>query len=667
MLNNIRNLRFTTKSAAGIFLLISFLAYGLLIPFTGFYWDDWPFAWSAHFLGAREFFPSFAPFRPFLAPFFYITSGLLPENPMLWQAFAVFVRALTAFSLWFAIDAVWPEHKRQTITVCLLFLIFPGYSQGWVALTHINQELLPLILLHLSFGFSARALRQPENFKRFTAMGILLQIAGLFPTEYFFTLEVIRFFLIWVIIAESTQGFGKQFVESIKKWIPYLLIWFANAAWLYYYYNYGAYNSYQVQATNISATASLSNLAASLFDALFKAGFYSWVQVLKHLVDLFPSPTFLFTGSLIVITFLGAVFYFSRLDSNTSTRSVLKSFLLIGVLAILLGRLPSWAAGLPLTLQSSYDRFMISMMFGAALFIAGLLELINNRRARVVVTSLLIAFSIGQQFINANIFRRDWEAQREFYWQLAWRIPALEPNTIIFTNEMPVDYETDLSFTAPINWMYAPGFKKGDALPYAMLYTEKRLGGGILHNLEPNTPIRILYRTVTFSGTPAQSITIYMPRNGCLRVLDSVYANENIYKNQPASLTSTIPLSDPSRIIASESMPALPRAIFGAEPEHTWCYYYTKAELARQQADWEKIIVLFSEADNLGYTAQDPVEYLPFIEAFAQLGQTEQAIQLSETVLSTNPRMHVGLCQLWQRVPDSNKAEDLLNRLNCPR
>ena len=43
----------------------------------------------------------------------------------------------------------------------------------------------------------------------------------------------------------------------------------------------------------------------------------------------------------------------------------------------------------------------------------------------------------------------------EIYWQFAWRIPALQPGTAVITTQMPLDYETDLSMTAALNWMYA--------------------------------------------------------------------------------------------------------------------------------------------------------------------------------------------------------------------
>src|SRR5512133_2323890 len=144
-----------------LFAGVTVLAYGLLLPLTGFYWDDWPFAWLANFRGPATFIPAFAGFRPFLGPIFLVTTWLVPASPLAWQALALVVRWLSGLAAWYALSEIWPEHKRQVLIASLLFLVFPGYSQHWVALTHINQEWIPLIFYLLSFAFTAQALRRP--------------------------------------------------------------------------------------------------------------------------------------------------------------------------------------------------------------------------------------------------------------------------------------------------------------------------------------------------------------------------------------------------------------------------------------------------------------------------------------------------------------------------
>jgi len=679
-----KSVHFNARSIPILFAVITILAYGLLLPLTGFYWDDWSFAWIAKFLGPAAFIPAFRGFRPFLGPIFFVTTSLIPTNPLLWQVFALVIRYLSGLAVFFALNQVWPNHKRQTLVVALLFLVFPGYSQHWVALTHINQEWIPLLFYLLSFGLTARALRNPAHYLSVTIYALLLLVAGLFPTEYFAGLEPLRFIFIWVIVSEGTRGFRPRIVQTFKCWWPYLWIWLADAAWLVYYYKSGAYISYDVTA--VQAPAATLNNALSVFgDALWKAGLYVWAQVLVLTAHAITAPTSLVTLAIIVATFLLSAFYLLRLEltsaaheegsmiqSHTSSLTGSKTFgiaaLVSGLIGILLGRVPSFAAGLPLTLQSSYDRFMISMMLGGSLFIVGVVELlIRSERAKAYLFALLVAFGIGQQFFNANIFRRDWQGQQEIYWQFAWRLPALKPDTAIITQQMPLDYETDLSMTAAINWIYATEIHPPE-LPYALIYSEKRLGGEVLPNLKPGTAIKLPYRTVTFNGNTSQAIVIYVPPNGCLRVFDPAFDDALTYAKYPESLIAPIPLSDPSRILTNAPSPTLPDPPFIKEPSHAWCYYYEKAELARQTGDWAKIISLGLEAKQNNFTPEDAFEWLPFIEADARTGAWNQAEALARQALHDDSKIQRGLCPLFKRVRTGNAnspVSNLLQAFNC--
>ena len=684
-----RAIQFSERSIPLFFLIVIIVAYGLLLPVTGFYWDDWPFAWMAEFLGPWEFIPAFAQVRPFLGPIFFVTTSLIPPVPLYWQVFALIVRFLSVLSARFALNRVWPRHRRQTLIASLLFLVFPGYSQHWVAFTHINQEWIPFIFYLLSFGFTAQSLRknlalggpgahsggdgsetaaqarqnqQSSHSTRDTIIALLLLIAGVFPTEYFVSIEPMRFLFIWIIVSEQVSGFRTRLFEAFKRWTPYLLIWLANGAWLAYFYTVGGYQSYEVEV--VSRPIHILSIFATMGEAVWKAGFYVWGQVLILASTTITAPTTLATFGLIAVSFLLVGFY---LRNSSTTDGAIHLFavpaILMGLAGILLGRIPSFAAGLPLTLQSSFDRLMISMMLGSSLFVTGLIELlVRNARLRTYAYALLIALGIGQQFFNANIFRRDWSKQQEIYSQLAWRIPALKPNTVLLTDQLPIDYETDLSFTAPLNWMYAPAFHRSN-VPFALLYTEKRLGGGSLPSLEPGTDISLPIRRVSFHGSTSQALVIYMPQNGCLRVLDPERGDAITYGRQSRFLVDAIPLSDLSTIIANEDH--TPRLPFVREPERTWCYYYAKAELAYQEAEFVKVIALIDEARSLGYEPEDPFEWLTYIEAQAQMGNTPAAQQIARNAFKQDNGIRRGLCEVWKRVQlRGSNAGDLETRLN---
>jgi hypothetical protein len=279
---------------------------------------------------------------------------------------------------------------------------------------------------------------------------------------------------------------------------------------------------------------------------------------------------------------------------------------------------------------------------------------------------------MGQQFYTANDFRRDWTRQQEIFWQMVWRMPGLEPGTAILTHELPLRYETDMGLTAPLNWIYAPGYDGGE-LPYALLYTRTRLDRVSLPALEPEQPISFEYRTVDFKGSTSQAVTILVSPNACLHVLDSVYAGGDTYERQPRFLRDAIPLSDPSLIITDAEPPEIPVSLFGKEPPHDWCYYFEKAELARQIGDWERVVSLGDEARAQGFFPGDALEWLPFIEGYVVTGDTKSAGELSILAYKDDSRPRKGLCYTWKRIQVNGKgqmevetlASEMLKKFEC--
>ena len=114
--------------------------------------------------------------------------------------------------------------------------------------------------------------------------------------------------------------------------------------------------------------------------------------------------------------------------------------------------------------------------------------------------------------------------------------------------------------------------------------------------------------------------------------------SDKTYDNQSRFLVDAIPLSDPTRIILDTN--EIAKLPFVSEPDHTWCYYYAKAELARQKGDWQQVSDLINEAISLGYGPEDPFEWLAYIEAQAMIGDMISAEKFSNQTLSKdrNPR-----------------------------
>jgi hypothetical protein len=60
-------------------LFVALLAYGLLIPQLGFYWDDLPISWIAYQLGPAALTKYFSTNRPVWGLLYQITTRILPD------------------------------------------------------------------------------------------------------------------------------------------------------------------------------------------------------------------------------------------------------------------------------------------------------------------------------------------------------------------------------------------------------------------------------------------------------------------------------------------------------------------------------------------------------------------------------------------------------------
>ncbi|MBL8090084.1 MAG: hypothetical protein JNJ43_07135, partial [Anaerolineales bacterium] len=91
-----------------LFAFLIFLAYGLLAPWLGFYWDDLPFAWFLKFFGPTDFIEGFRPFRPLLGYIFTVTTAIFGGHPLTWQILGLVIRFILGLQVWSLLRQVFP-------------------------------------------------------------------------------------------------------------------------------------------------------------------------------------------------------------------------------------------------------------------------------------------------------------------------------------------------------------------------------------------------------------------------------------------------------------------------------------------------------------------------------------------------------------------------------
>jgi hypothetical protein len=666
-------IRFDLSSVPLALLLFCLISFGVLIPWLGFYWDDWPAIWYLHVFGPAGFGDVFAIDRPLLGKLFMLTTPWLGSSIIGWQLFGVLTRWLSVIAFWLLLRGLWQKYPTQTTWAALLFAVYPGFKQQFISVTYSHVWIVATIFL-LSLASMVWAFRKPRYFWLLMVMSWVLAALNLFTVEYYFGLELIRLLLLWYIVSEEIQTISKKILRILVLWIPYALITIAFLYWRLILY--------PTVRGEVQVTGKLiANPLGTLLDILqnvavdvTNSGVVAWGQIFNfvRMTSFGNGPTLLYlTGSTIATTI--AIFYLSKFKPVTEINPSMKTkgwalqAITLGFLALLVAGIPFWFTNLPIGLEFPWDRFTLAMMFGSSLLIAGMVDLITwNHLQKVVVFGVIIGLASGLHLQYANLYRREWNSQAKLFWQLSWRAPQIEHNTVLLTAEMPFTYFSDNSLTAPLNWTYSPDFS-GKEMPY-LLYSAEARHEVSLPGFDPGIEIRQPYRATEFVGSTSQALVFYYTPPGCLKFVDP--ASDKKIPQKPNFISDMMPLSRLNLIIPSAVIPARPpQEIFGVEPEHDWCYYFEKAELARQIGDWELITRLGDQAQKLGtrlYEVNAP-ELTTYIEGYAHTGRWDDAIQLTDKSLRLSERMDRMLCDTWNRInnqtPDTVAKEDALQQI----
>ena len=155
---------------AWLYLLVCILAFGLFIPFLGFYWDDWPTIFYTYNQRVGQLATHFSYDRPF-SVWGYWLIGRLGTAPLTWHLAALLVRWGCVVALAWALKPLWPKNSRTILFVGLLFAIYPGYYLQSSSVIF-SSHLFAYLFFFISLGAMGRAAADPEYFWRYSAIGL---------------------------------------------------------------------------------------------------------------------------------------------------------------------------------------------------------------------------------------------------------------------------------------------------------------------------------------------------------------------------------------------------------------------------------------------------------------------------------------------------------------
>ncbi len=634
-----------------VLLLVTVLAYGLLSLRLGFYWDDLPITWIRYTLGPEALTRYFSTNRPVWGLLHQLTTRLIPQVPAYWQVFALLWRWLDALLVYLLVAKLWKGQDRLALSVSLLFLIYPGFNQHWAAYLY-SHFYIVLAFFLFSLLCMLFAIEQPHRYRAWTAAGLFFSALNLWMMEYFYVLELARVGFILTALRGDALSLSQRFKRTLSLGAPYLALFtLAVFSRLFVFNNqvYGIGLTERLKAAPLETSLALAHTVTKTLELALRD---AWLKIfepprLAHAAALLPSY-YLVVAAVVMITLAGFLLL-SPPQRNTLRHDLSDGLWMIGLggLAALLAGAPFWMIDFSPSLNWPASRFTLPFMLGAALILAGLISLLPWQKMRLVILVALVGMAAGKQYLTSHEYLQDWQTQKNLFWQMTWRAPSIEPNTLILMNEGALDYYADNSLSAALNWIYAPD-NRSDRIPYVLFYPTTRFKNA-LPDITPGLLVYYDYLAGEFHGNTSQTLAFYYAPPGCLRLLDPEIERANHLLPEGSLMRYAARLTDP-RLILPQTEAAIP-AVYGPEPEQDFCYYYQKADLARQQQFWDEALQFTERAMSFDGHPYEPAEQLLFIEVYAHAGQWERALELSQGVYDAAPQgMGRALCRLWARI-----------------
>ena len=657
---------------------VCFVTYGILAPRLGFYLDDWYIVYYQKLFGAAGFINFFKGDRPLLAYVYMVFAPIFQDSRMGWQLFAVFTHWLAAVGFWFVLTKLMPKQKTTATIAAFLFVVYPGFQFQWFSVMY-SQVYFLMAVYFLSYILMILAVKREHGKVPLMAAAVVSVMVGVVPMEYFYGLELLRPFVLWIVIDRSAGTWTQRIKKIIVYWLPFLAFFIA---FPFFRSLFSHAFSYQINIINEFRQAPLSTLTGLLsrtFWSLFDANLTVWGNILsfyyKHNL---LSAAYEFMAVLILVSFVISYLTLRRQAIQEGIGEIRlhgKSLMGLGILASLVAMIPYVAAAFDVSLDFPNNRFLLSLAPGTSLFLTGLIvHFIQTQKQKIILCSILIGLATGSQFLAARSFQIYWNEQQDFFWQLTWRAPQIQPNTLLATYDLHFSkYFSGPSLTAPLNLIYAPE-NKTNTLPFVLVMTSTPQESSI-PGYENNLPIHYSFRNLTFSGNTSAMVVFYKPNNGCLHVLSPSDTPDEIPNSDAYDFyKSAIPLSNLKQIVTQPAAPSVPpEKYYGKEDTNQWCYFYEKASLALQMQDVNQVINLYKKAENAGFTPGSPDEWLPLIEANLRLGRVDQAVSITRGIAKLDPTDNAGVCHLWSGLAQElhfnadnlQKSGDLLAWAGC--
>lgn len=693
------NLIYREKSNYKDFLMIflfSLVCWGRLIFLNGIWWDDWAWIWhyfessnmSEHLLPAKNMGHQLSGYLGFAL--LNLLELIQTRAIYIWRLLTFLIHTANAIVLYLIVKKLLNKEGVLSILplyIAIFYIVAPVVD-NLCLMTQINYELYVLSFL-LSLFFTVSYLIKSKNRILFYFLSIIFGAIAMIGLESFLILEFSRPILMAYLSWRGKPKKWLTFRDTFIKWLPFLIIDILLVVSRLRFEPAGGYAGYN------QITISLSSLFTMFYSFIYSL-YYLFVQCWYKGALLIINSTLmvkLFSMLAICLYFISLHFQ-ERINIETKNQekdSSLKKtscyLFVFGLLMMILGLLPYNVVGKfpSFGLESRHAtlaKIGISIFIPSLIFLLYYFKVITKKLLYVIFGIIIFIGAVASNGV-IDIYKNDWNQQRSFWWQFTWRVPDIKDKTYLLI-DMPREEEKyfghwrgSYTFAAPLNLIYAKSCEKSEI--------NKNFAEGIRIDTIKNWIMKKELDESEFLSY--KGIQKYYPKNLVVASYKDTYLdlNDDITKsnqNNQVNINPLIQSSSPNQIINEEKFASFPfRWIIGPEPkkltnelslvkkverklgregfQKDWHYYYQKAQVLVKEGEYQKIVNLYNEAEELKLIPDLSYGLLPFIESYYKLENTEKGSQLLwEWALS--PR---GNFEQADRLYETLKNENVKNEI----
>ncbi len=630
--------KFNTTRAVEIALLlvVSGLTYLPNLLQATIYRDDWYYAMDRLIGGPGIFQAMFSIDRPARGSFFEVYYQLFGVSPLPYHLTSFLWRFLGGLAALWLFNLLWPKQRTASLFMALFFILFPGYLR-WMEGFENQPRIASSCLEALSFGLTLKAISTSRTVPKIAAWvgAVITGWAYIALVDFGMGMEIFRLLCVFIFIGQN-QTYGsiiKRGVQTVRAWAVAGLVPVGFLFWkLVIFHN-------ERPATDIGRQLGV------FFNSPLSTGFWWFIRLFQSTADVallsWVTPALQeFFGirlrdaaidlliALLVLASVCLAYFFLRREKvdgqdarGDQTQAAWQTQAIwIGLIGVVTGVLPVIMANRYVDFQS-YSHYALPASLAAAVLIVGLIYSLSSSRLRLISILAVIVFAVLTHFTYSNQVVNEEKIINEFWQQVAWRAPGIQQGTTLFVNYPGINYgDNNDAVDGPANFIYYPERTNQIPVTYQLfaLPQTSSTTNEVLAGKNRSDGYRTHIATVNF----AQFLVMSQPSsNACVHVMDPRWPLFS--SSEPDQVLLIGGHSNINSILPGQTSPKPAQFIFGPEPAHQWCFYFEKADLALQTGDWQKVAELGNEAAKASLHPEDSVEWIPFLQAYAYLGDVQ--------------------------------------------